>query len=53
VQGDIKKASDTKVFSNHLDAISCKSKMHLPILQEIILKHAEVLSKGGGGVHGD
>ena len=26
VLGDIKKATDTKVFSNHLDAISCKQR---------------------------
>jgi hypothetical protein len=29
--------------------MSCKSKVHLPLLQEAIRKHAEVLSKGGGG----
>jgi len=27
--------------------MSCKSKVHLPLLQEAIRKHAEVLSKGG------
>jgi len=49
VQGDINKTTDTKVFTNHLDAMSCKSKVHLPLIQEAIRKHTEVLSKGGGG----
>jgi len=47
---DIKKVNDTKSFSQYLNAVSCKSKHHLPLLQEVIRKHAEALLKGGGQV---
>jgi len=41
VPGHIKKSTDTKVFTNHLGAMSCKTKEYHPMLQAVIRKHGE------------